>query len=152
MWDKIGELWFQTRIITSFWYNILCVLTLITQKRQVIHCIWMFHISSAWLLCYWRCLFPVLELDVRYDWWAITPNMHHSPFSISNLYILTRITWKLQVIYEHSAYWTTPLLLKTFLVCIRVAWRIQLESYSTRHASVVLWYNILWVYCKPVHS
>ena len=36
MWDMISELWIQTRITTTFWYDILCVITLITQKLQVI--------------------------------------------------------------------------------------------------------------------
>ena len=35
MWDTIDELWIQARIATSFWYEILCVLTLITQQLQV---------------------------------------------------------------------------------------------------------------------
>ena len=109
-------------------------------------------LHSAWLLCYRRCLFSVLELDVRYDWWVMAPSTHYSLFSISNLCVLTRITWKLQVIYGHSTYWMTTLLSETFHVCVRVAWEIGLESYSTRHASVVLWYNIVCVYCKPVHS
>ena len=111
-------------------------------------------LHSAGLLCYWRCLFSVLDLDGRYDWRVMAPSMHCSLFPTSNLCVLTNITWKLQVIhvYGHSAYRTTTLLSKTFLVYARVAWGIQLESYGTRHTSVVLWYNIFCVYCKPVHS
>ena len=101
-------------------------------------------LHSAWLLCYKRCLFSVLELhvDTRYDWWVMAPSTHHSLFPMSNLYVLTLVTWKLQVIQGHSAYWTTALLSETFLVCFRVAWEIWPESYSPRHASVVRWYNI----------
>ena len=91
----------------------------------------------------------VLELDARYNWRA---SMHCSPFLTSDLCVLTCITWKLQVIYGHSVYRTTALILETFLVCIRVAWEIQLESYGPRHTSVILWYNIVCVYCKPLHS
>ena len=36
MWINIAELWVQTRITTTFRYDILCVLTLVTQKLQVI--------------------------------------------------------------------------------------------------------------------
>ena len=57
----------------------------------------------------------------------------------------------LQVIHGHCAYQTTALLLKTFLERFRVAWESWLESYSPRHTSVVLWYNIVCVYCKSVH-
>ena len=58
-------------------------------------------------------------------------------FPINHLCILTRITWKLQVVHGHSAYRTTALLLGTFLVWLRVAWEIWLESYNPRHASVI---------------
>ena len=86
-----------------------------------------------WLLYYRRCLFSVLDLRARYNWWVTTPNTHHSFFLIWHLCILPRITWKLQVVYRHSTYWTTSLLLKTFLEQFRVAWEIQLESYGPRH-------------------
>ena len=96
----------------------------------------------------------MLELDVKCDWWVMTPNTHHNLFLISHLCILTSIhvTWKLQVIYERSAHQTTALLWVTFLVCCRVAWEIQLESYRPRHTSVVSWYNIVCVYCKCIHA
>ena len=106
-----------------------------------------------WLLYYWRCLFSVLEVDVRYKWWVVAPNMHSSFLSKGhNLCILTGITWKLQVIYEHSAYWTTAILSETFFVWFSVSWEIRLESYSNRHTLFVLWYNTVCLYCKPVHT
>ena len=98
-----------------------------------------------WLLHYWRCLFSVLELDVRYDWWVMAPNMYHS-----HLCILAHITWKLQVIYGCSTYRMTALLSNTFLVCLRVAWEFLLESYGSKHWSVFPWYSIVYIYCKPV--
>ena len=84
----------------------------------------------------------------------MVPNTHHSFFPISHLCVLTCITWKLQVIYGHSAYRMTALLLETFLVWFRVAWEIRLESYMyrPRHASGILWYNIACIYCQPVHT
>ena len=39
-WDTIGELCIQTLNATTFWYDILCIVTLITLKLQVLygHC------------------------------------------------------------------------------------------------------------------
>ena len=73
-------------------------------------------------------------------------------FPISHLCILTHITWQQQVIYRHSAYRMTSLLSNTFLVWFRVAREIQMESYGPRHASVVLWYKLVCVYCKPIYT
>ena len=50
------------------------------------------------------------------------------------------------------SYRTTAILLDTFFVWFRVSWEIRLESYGLRHASFALWYDIVWVYCKPVHT
>ena len=42
---------------------------------------------------------------------------------------------------------------KTFFMWFRIALVIRLNSYDPRHASDVLWYNIImWVYCKPVYT
>ena len=46
----------------------------------------------------------------------------------------------------------TALLLETFFAWFRVAIKIRVESYDPRHASVVLRYNIVCVYCKPVYT
>ena len=97
-------------------------------------------------------IFSVLHLNVRYDGHVMAQNTHCSLFPISHLCVLTHITWKLQVIYGHSAYQTSALVLKTFPLQIRVALEIQLESYGPRHISVILWYNITCVYCKPIHT
>ena len=61
-------------------------------------------------------------------------------------YILRHIAWKLQV-----AYWTTAMLSEIFFVWFRAAWEIRLESYGPRHTSVVLWYNIVCICCKPIY-
>ena len=68
--------------------------------------------------------------------------------------VLRHITWKLQVVCGHSAYWMTAILSDTFYVWFRVALGIRLESYiySPRHASVVLWYDIVCVYCKSIYT
>ena len=94
-------------------------------------------------------LFSVLHLNARFEELVMAPNLYHSLFPISYLCLLTCITWKLQVMHGHSAYWMTALLSETFFVWFRVAWEIRLESYSLRHTSAVLQYNIVSVYCKP---
>ena len=71
--------------------------------------------------------------------------------SISHLYVLTCITWKLQVVYGRSTYQMTSLLSATFLVWFRVAKQIQLETYGFGHTLVILWYKLVCTYCKPVY-
>ena len=100
----------------------------------------------------WRCLFSVSELDVSHNWWVKAPNLHHSHFLISHLWVLTPVTWKLiQVIHGRSVYQTTALLLETFSCGLGFPWGIWLESNSSRHALVVPWYNIAFMYCQPIH-
>ena len=43
------------------------------------------------LLYSWRCLFSVLELDVRYEWQVVSPNMHCSLFLRSHLFVYSCI-------------------------------------------------------------
>ena len=63
-----------------------------------------------------------------------------------------RRAWKLQAIHGCSAYWMTALLSKTSLEWFRVTLEIRLESYGPGCTSIILWYNIVCVYCKPVHT
>ena len=136
---KINELRHQTHITVSFWYTIRCALECISQKLQVAYgrstCIYISNNCTTMIGQLW------LEMRITVLKW----NAHHSLFPINHLCILTCIAWKLQVVhvYEYSAHWTTALLSKTFLVWLRVAWEIQLESYGPRHASVLLWYTIV---------
>ena len=65
---------------------------------------------------------------------------------------ITHLTWKLQVVPRHSTHWTTAQLSETFVVWYRDAWEIWPESYGPRHALVVFWYNIVCVFCKPIHT
>ena len=107
-----------------------------------------------WLLYYWRCLFSGLELYLRYSWWITAPNMHRSPFWYGIRVCLHAYNCNLKTTgcIGHSACLTTALLLETFLVWFRVAWEIWPESYSPRHAKVTLWYNIVCIFCKPIHT
>ena len=72
-----------------------------------------------------------------------TPFVH-----IVHLCIFTSTTWKLQVVYGLYTHWTTALLLETSLSWFRVAWEIQLESYSPRHALQSFSGPTLCSYCK----
>ena len=118
----IDELLIQTHITSSFWYDI-CV-NLHSKFKNYWSYTDVIHIE--WLLYSRRCLFSVLELDVRHDWWVMAPSTHCSFFLISHLCVLTHITRKLQVMYGRSAYQMTVLLSETFLVWFRVAREIQL--------------------------
>ena len=60
----------------------------------------------------------------------------------------THVTRKFQVICEYAGYQTTAILSQTFFVWFTVA----LESYSTRHVSVVLCYNFVCIYCKATYT
>ena len=105
------------------------------------------------LLYNWRCLFSGLELDVRCStigklWLQTRITVF---FLISHLCVHPQIDWKLQIVYGSSAYWTTALLVGIFL-WFRVCWVIWLENYVPRHTSVILWHNIVCVYCKPIHA
>ena len=46
-------------------------------------------------LYYQRCLFPVLELDVKNDWSVMASNTHYSVFPLSYLCVLTHIPYLL---------------------------------------------------------
>ena len=80
--------------------------------------------------------------------------MYCSLFLISHLCVLTGITWKLWAIYGCCACQTTALLhvWETFCLWSRVVWEIQLESYAPRQESIVLWYKIMYVYYKCMHT
>ena len=124
--------------------------TVLTWKLQVVHgrstcqtTALLFEMPIFWVRVAWE-----LQWQVMVPKW----NAHCSLFPISHLCILTFIPWKLQVSYGRSAYQITALLLKTFLVWFRVAWEIWSERYGPKHISVILWYNIVCVYCKPIYT
>ena len=104
---------------TLFMIQHLCVLTLFTQKLQVVHGCCTYRMTA---LLSKMSIFCIRAWS-RYDWRVMVPNPHHSLFPISHLCVLIHITWKLQVtrIYGRSVYQTTALLLDTFLVWFRVA-------------------------------
>ena len=150
MRDTIGKLWIQTRIATSFQYDILCIFILVTWKLQVVY-----GPSTSWMTALLSEM-PIFCIRAGYAIWLASYGSKHVSQCLSGkqfVRMYTHITWKVQVIYWTFAYRTTALQSETFLVCFRVAWEIQLESFGPRYASVVLWYNIVCVhvYCKSLH-
>ena len=148
MHDMNGKLWIQTRIATTFQYDVCAYLHSILENYRP----YMDIVNFEQLLYYRIWHYSELELDVKYNWWVMAPNTNHSVFSISQMYILKHIGLKLHCIYGHSAYWMNALLLETFCEWVRVAWEIWLESYCPRNASGILWCSIMCVYCKPIHT
>ena len=143
MQDTIGELWIQTHITTSFWYYILWVHTLLTRKLQVVY-VYMDVLHIEWLLYYWKCLFSVLELDARYNWQVMAPNMHHNPFAISHLYVITHITWKLQVTHDCSTIRDIPCVVWSCIIDPTG----ELQAPDTHWCSLIQHCPVYMLYCK----
>ena len=120
----------------------LCVLTLITPKVQVVY-EHSTHRTTA-------LLSEMTIFIVRAGWETWLPS-YGSKYaseclSDSHLCVLPRITWKLQVIYTHSAYRTTALLSKTFLE--RSDWRVTAPHTHQSFPDTTL---CVYTCCKPVH-
>ena len=90
MWANFGELWLQTRITVTFWYTILC--------------------------------------------------------------ILTCITWKLQVVYEHSTYQMTVLLSEMSISWVRSAFEMWLVRYGSKHSSSLFPIHHLWALMRNLKT
>ena len=154
MWDTIGELWIQTRNATAFRVTIVCVLTLVTQKVQVV--CWCSTYPMTALL--WEMfIFYVrggckILMAARYASKCASQTLSYKPFCVFSA--LRHITWKLQAICGSIAYCITSILSETFIVWFRVIPEIQLESYDPRQALVVLRYiqHCARVYCKSVYT
>ena len=136
-------------IAVSFWYTFVYTST---HNLKNTSRLWMFYIMNDCSTIRDICLFSGWEVHAWYDWQVMAPNMHCSLFPISNLCVLPSITWKLQVVYGHSAYWMTALVSKTFLVWFRAAWQIQLKSYDPRHTLHSLSDTTLSCNWKPIHT
>ena len=151
MRDTIGKLCIQTRNATTFQYNILCVLTLVTQKLQVVCWSSRYRMTAVLMEMSIFCVRGGCKiLTVRYASKCSPQFLPISHFCVPS--VLRRITWKLKVICGSLVYLTTSMLSKTLFVWFRVALEIQLESYGPRHVSVVLWYDVVCVYCKSIHT
>ena len=62
------------------------------------------------------------------------PNGHGNLFRYNTMCLITLITWKLQVVYGCSTYWTTALQLEMSIFCVRTECEIWLVSYGSKHA------------------
>ena len=103
----------NTRIASTFGYDILGILTLVTRTLQVVCGCFTYCIQR--LLCYRRCIFSMLELDARCEWRFTPSNMHWNLFSTSHLCVLAHIISKVHVLYVRFAYRTTALLYRDIL-------------------------------------
>ena len=139
MRDMIVELWIQTWNATTFRYTILFVLTHVTRKLQVVCWRCRYQMTALLLeMCIFCARGGCKILMTRYASKGASQSLSNKPF----LRTLRHKAWKLQVIYGHSAYRTTPLLWDTFFVWFRFALEIQLESYSPRHAHCLIWHCV----------
>ena len=101
----------QTLITTSVRYDILCVLTLITHKLQVVYGRSTYWMTALLLKMCISCVRAGCKIWlVNYGSKNALQSLSDNPFVHTYTHNL-----KLCVIYERSAYWTTALLLKTFL-------------------------------------
>ena len=93
-------------------------------------------LPNNWLLYYEKYLFSALELFVRYDRWVMESNTHRNLFqyNIYTVYILTLVTWKIQVLYKRCTYWMTALLSGVPIFCVRAGCEIGLVSYGSKHS------------------
>ena len=154
MHNTMGELWIQTHITTTFWY-ILCALTCtlihVTQTIQVIcrHSTYWTTAVLSKVSFLWKSWMQDMNSKLRPQ--TCIKVFYSKPFVVIRLY-LRHLTGKLQFIFGCSAYRTKVVLLDTFFVWFRVAWKVRLESYCPRHASVVLCYNIVCIYFNPIHT
>ena len=79
-WDTIGELWIQTCVMTSFWFDICAHLHLqLKNYRTYMNVV---HINDWCTII--DIYFSVVELDMIYDWWVKAPNTQCSFFLISH--------------------------------------------------------------------
>ena len=100
-----------------------------------------------WLLYYWTCVFSVLELHARYNWWVMAPNLYWSPIPKCNLCSLTCITWESYRL--RSTYRMTALLLETFYSGMSDHTG---QLWPQKCTTVVLWYNTMWVLQAHIYS
>ena len=148
MQDTIGKLWIQICITTTFQYNILCVLTLLTWKVQVICGRSTYQKTALLLEIAIFCVRAECEIGTSKH---ASQSLCDKPFLHIQCTYSRHITWKLQVIYGRSAYRMTAILSETFFVWFRVALEIRLKSYGPRHTLVLLWYDIVCMYTASLY-
>ena len=78
MRDRIGKLWIQTCIATSFRCDIFCVLTLITQKLQVAYGSFTYQMTALLLKMSIFCV------RAEYEIWLVSYQSKHASQSLSD--------------------------------------------------------------------
>ena len=151
MWDTIGELWIQSCIAITFPYVILCLLIPVARKLLVIYECPTDRVTALLEMSIF-CVRAGFEIQTAsYAFEHILQSLFDKLFLCIQC-ILRHITWQLQVMCGRSEYQMTAMLYETSFEWFRVALVIQLESYGLRHTSVVLWYDNVCVYRKPVYT
>ena len=141
-----NKMWkYLTLNFSHLLYAILCVLTHITWKLQVVDGCSTYQTT---VLLLEMSIFLVTAACVV---WLVDYGTKHALQSLSDTPFLHtyKHNVKLQVVYVCSTYWTTALLLETFLVWFRVAWVIWLESYGPR-CTLRSFFDTTCAYYKPV--
>ena len=123
----------SVHVTTSFRYDILCVLILITPKIQIVYG----HSTYRMTALLQRCLCSVLELDMRYDWQVMAPNTHHNLKTTGHVWMFCMSNNYYQ---EHS------------LCGCWVAWEILLESYGPIHTLVALIQHCMCAYTSSPYK
>ena len=136
MWDVIDELWIQTLIATTFRYNILCMLTRISRKLQLICRHSTYQMTAILLEMSIFCVRAGCKIQiVSYASKHASQSLSNKPFLLiqCNLKISGRM-WAFSI--SNDCY-----IIRGILCVLRVA-----------HVPVVLWYNIVCICCKPIYT
>ena len=88
------------------------------------------------MLYYQRSSFSGLGPHTSYDWWAMAPSTHHSPFPICHFVHISSITQKPRGACNSTTHQTTPLLPKMLCFMLKIAKQLQPTSYSPIQTSL----------------
>ena len=135
-----------------FRYDILCVLTLVTRKLQVVCRRSRYRMTVLLSKMSIFCLSTRCEIRMaRYASKHSLQSLSDKPFLLVHaVYLDTQLeNFRPYVDVQHIE---RLLYYRRHSLCGLVALEIQLERYSPRHAPVVLWGSIVCVHCKPVYT
>ena len=137
-------------------FLIWCLVCTYTHNSKTRGCMWIFcilNVTALLLHMSISCVRARYEIQMgTYGSKHIAVPFRYAVHLCIHVHVLRHIIWKLQVIYGRSVYQVIVILSEAFFVWFRFAWEIWLESYGSTQASVILWCNIVWVYCKPAHK
>ena len=102
MWAKMGKVCLQTHIVVSFQYASLCVLTCTTWKLRAVYGCSSYQTTA--ILSEISILWVVGVYEIRWVRYGPKPALQ-TFFNMT--FLLTFITWKVQVVYGRPTYWMT---------------------------------------------